>query len=76
MFVNEAVRTAHALAKKGVEWDSGRKRADCPLCGIRAKVVTTKKLGGLRVRYHVCDNVTCLMHVLDLKMKSVEVLGD
>ncbi|WP_319760397.1 transcriptional regulator [Maridesulfovibrio sp.] len=74
MSTHDKVRMAMALARKGVEWDSEKKRADCPLCGERARVVTTKKQDRARVRYHACTNDSCLICALKEQMKSVEVV--
>lgn len=73
MSANEAVTKAMALAEKGLDYDS-KNGANCPMCGKRAKVVTTKPWkDGVRVRYHLCGNMQCIMSVLDLQLKSVEV---
>lgn len=65
-----------ALANSGVDYQKG-KGAICPVCGKRAKVVTTRHWdGGVRIRFHKCENRACVMYVLGRQIKSVEEKGE
>lgn len=59
-----------AKARDGVVYKRGAK---CPVCGAKAKVITTRKWDdGTRIRYHRCSNEDCVVHSLDVNVKSVE----
>ncbi len=73
--LTKVVVSTMAKAQKGVEYVNG-KGAFCPLCGERMVIITTRRWSeGVRVRYHRCQRVTCVLAKLDLQVKSVEVVA-
>lgn len=71
-YVVTAIVTLIQKAEEGVSY--GGRGAICPACGERAYVVTTRRWsGGMRVRYHKCQNSDCLLCGLDVTIKSVQV---
>lgn len=70
--------TAHlamlkAKAESGVDYRP-RTGALCPACGKPAKIVSTKPWeGDLRIRYHRCQNPSCLLASIKQSIKSVQV---
>lgn len=69
MDIHDMVRAALALARQGVTY---KKRALCPLCGVKMRTVDTKQEGGINVRWHKCRNESCLIGSMALLVKSVE----
>jgi hypothetical protein len=60
-------------AAKGVDY-SPRAGALCPLCGERSKIYSTMPWeDNTRIRYHRCENGSCLMASLKVSIKSIEV---
>jgi len=61
-----------SAAESGVDYSS-RYGAKCPACGKRAKVVTTRPWEDtVRVRYHQCQTVGCVLASQGKMIKSVE----
>lgn len=64
---------AREAAASGVDY-SPRLGAICPWCGKRAKIYKTLPWEDrVRVRYHRCENVACVVGALRLTIKSIEV---
>lgn len=70
MGVQEVVAVAMAKAQEGAEF--GPDGAPCPMCGHRMKVVSTRKVGVARVRYHRCLNKSCVLCSMGSIVKSVQ----
>lgn len=72
--------TAHlvgliAQAEAGVDF-SPRTGAKCPCCGRTARIYKTMPWDGtVRVRYHRCNNPSCLLAAVVRSIKSVQVDG-
>ena len=67
-----AVVTLIQKAEEGVSY--GGRGAICPACGERARVITTRRWsGGMRIRYHKCQNSNCLLSGLGVTIKSVQI---
>lgn len=68
-----AVATAMEEAGAGVDY-SPRHGAVCPWCGRKRIPVyrTMPWSGGARVRYHHCPTKGCLLHDMNVGVKSVQ----
>lgn len=70
------IAKAKEAAAAGVDF-SPRTGASCPWCGEKTKVVTTKPWeDGLRIRYHRCEHAGCVLAVMGLSIKSIQVDHD
>ena len=59
-------------ASEGVVYDH-KKGAACPACHERLRVYCSRPWNGnVKIRYHQCANRECILHQLEMKMKSVE----
>lgn len=60
-------------AAAGVDYSS-RFGAICPWCKNRTKVYKTMSWeDDIRIRYHLCDNVKCVLGSIGSSIKSIEV---
>ena len=59
--------------KQGVSYTS-KNGAICPLCGKkRMRTYSSPKWNeGLKIRYHKCQNQTCLLNKFQVSIKSIE----
>ena len=47
--------------------------ATCPVCHERLRVYCSRPWNGnVKVRYHWCANIECILHQFEIRMKSVE----
>lgn len=70
----KAVVAVIAKCEEGAEYQSGVGAA-CPECGDVMATSTTRPIrDGLRVRYHKCRSATCIVRMLGLSIKSIEVV--
>ena len=72
-----AIASKIALVKQeaadGVDY-SARHGALCPWCGKKARIVSTRPWEDTtRIRYHRCEESECVLSVLQVSIKSVEV---
>mgnify|MGYP001592407100 CR=1 FL=1 len=68
------VSKAKARADQAIDY-SPRYGAVCPECGKRMKIITSRPWeGGLKVRYHRCQNLSgqCLLAYWQMTVKSVQ----
>ena len=67
------IAEARSAALAGVDF-SPKKGALCPWCGSRSKVTNTQPWdGNYRVRYHRCQNMSCVLSTMGVSIKSIEV---
>ncbi len=67
------IAEAKEKASAGVDY-SPRYGASCPWCGKRAKITnTTPWEDSIRLRYHRCQNTKCVLNIMNISIKSIEV---
>ena len=64
---------ARQVAANGVDF-SPRTGATCPWCGRETKITKTMPWDEtIRIRYHRCRNKRCVLAVMGVSIKSIEV---
>ncbi|GAB6175956.1 hypothetical protein JCM16814_08470 [Desulfobaculum senezii] len=74
--MKKAIVIAMSKARSGVDY-SRKGGAACPLCGKRVRVYSSPAWsGGIKVRYHHCENPSCLLSQIRTTIKSIEAASE